>query len=395
MVGWDSASIGELCDVVNGGTPKTGVPEYWGGSHRWITPAEMGRRATPYIDRTERTITDRGLQNSSARQLPPYSVILSSRAPIGHLVINTVPMATNQGCKGLVPRNRIDHKFLYYFLGKNVDLLNDLGTGTTFKELSGGKLKEVRVPVPPVAEQRRIVATLDEAFEGIATAQANVEKNLHNARELFESYLQAVFIDCGPSWSSATIDQHIRFIDYRGRTPEKTSEGLRLITAKNVKKGFIQEEPMEYVSPDSYEAWMTRGIPRIGDVLFTTEAPLGNVAQLDTTDRVVFAQRIIIMQSDPAVLDSTFLKYMLLSAPVQAKIRAQATGATAQGIKASLLKQIEVAFPRNLAEQRAIIGRLDALADSADRLEDLYANRLKRLEELKKSLLHQAFIGAL
>src|SRR5437868_15361850 len=96
-------NIGELCEVVNGGTPKTGITEYWGGPHCWITPAEMGKRTSPYVGKTERTISDLGMQNSSARPLPKYSVILSSRAPIGHLVINTELMATNQGCKGLVP----------------------------------------------------------------------------------------------------------------------------------------------------------------------------------------------------------------------------------------------------------------------------------------------------
>ena len=75
--------------------------------------------------------------------LPPHSVILSSRAPIGHLVINTAPMATNQGCKGLIPGHEVDHKFLYYYLSSIVDLLNALGTGATFKELSGRRLKEV------------------------------------------------------------------------------------------------------------------------------------------------------------------------------------------------------------------------------------------------------------
>lgn len=192
-VGWEYRKLRDVCDVVNGGTPKTGVAEYWDGSHQWITPAEMGKRISPYIGETQRTITDKGLKNSSARLLPTHSVILSSRAPIGHLVINTELMATNQGCKGLIPGNPIDHKYLYYFLTNSVELLNDLGSGATFKELSGSKLKEVSVPVPPLPDQQRIVTILDEAFDGIATAKANAEKNLQNARALFESHLQSVF----------------------------------------------------------------------------------------------------------------------------------------------------------------------------------------------------------
>jgi len=132
--GWRKATIGEVCEVVNGGTPKTGVAANWGGAHMWITPAEMGGRSDPYVGETVRKLTGAGL--AAANLLPPHSVILSSRAPIGHLVINTVPMATNQGCKGLVPKSSLDHKYLFYYLESIVGLLNDLGTGATFKELS-------------------------------------------------------------------------------------------------------------------------------------------------------------------------------------------------------------------------------------------------------------------
>ncbi len=159
-------------------------------------------------------------------------------------------------------------------------------------------------------------------------------------------------------WQTKTLGEACRFIDYRGRTPEKTQSGLRLITAKNVKMGFLRREPLEFVAPESYDAWMTRGIPREGDVLFTTEAPLANVAQLDTNERVVFAQRIIILQPICKDLDRTFLKYLLLSDTMQDTIREKGTGATVQGIKASLLKEIEIRLPP-LAEQQRIVGLLD------------------------------------
>jgi type I restriction enzyme S subunit len=192
-----------------------------------------------------------------------------------------------------------------------------------------------------------------------------------------------------------TIGEQIRFIDYRGKTPEKTASGLRLITAKNVKMGYLQETPMEFVAPGSYDSWMTRGIPRFGDVLFTTEAPLANVAQLDTDEKVVFAQRIIIMQTDRSILDSTFLKYLLLSQPVQRRILTKGTGATVQGIKASLLRTIEISFPKTVTEQQQIVAKLDALRNETQRLESIYQQKLAALDELKKSLLHQAFTGQL
>ncbi len=393
--GWQTKKLGEVCEVMNGGTPNTGVSEYWNGNHLWITPAEMGKRLSPYVSDTERKITDVGLRDSSAQMLPPNSVILSSRAPIGHLVINTEPMATNQGCKGLIPGSHLQHKFLYFYLSSIVDLLNSLGTGATFKELSGGKLKEVSIPVPPLHKQRRIVGILDKAFEGIATAKVNAKKNLRNARALFESHLQSVFTQRGKGWVESTIGAEIRFIDYRGKTPVKTASGIRLITAKNVKMGYIQETPMEFIAAASYKGWMTRGLPQKGDVLFTTEAPLANVAQLDTDEKVAFAQRIIIMQPNAEKLDSTFLKYLLLSQPVQQRIRTKGTGATVQGIKASLLKTIEISFPKSLVEQGQIVTTLDGLSQETQRLASLCERRLAALEALKKSLLHQAFTGEL
>jgi type I restriction enzyme S subunit len=291
----------------------------------------------------------------------------------------------------------LDRTFLKYLLvsGSVQQRIHHKGTGATVKGIKASLLKNIEIGFPPLPEQQRIVGILDEAFDGIAGAKANAEKNLRNARALFESHLQAVFTQQGKGWVETTIGQHIRFIDYRGRTPKKTESGLRLITAKNVKMGYLQETPMEFVAPESYDGWMTRGIPWIGDVLFTTEAPLANVAQLDTDEKVVFAQRIIIMQPNASKLDNTFLKYLLLSQSVQERIRTKGTGATVQGIKARLLKTIEISFPSSLAQQQQIVAKLDSLRDETQRLESIYQQKLDALEALKQSLLYQAFNGEL
>ena len=111
-------------------------------------------------------------------------------------------------------------------------------------------------------------------------------------------------------------------IDYRGKTPRKTAVGVPLITAKIVKGGRI-EQPNEFIDPDEYESWMRRGTPQIGDVLLTTEAPLGEVAQL-TDDRIALAQRLILLRGRPELLDNTYLKYLLISEPIQSELRGRA-----------------------------------------------------------------------
>jgi type I restriction enzyme S subunit len=159
--------------------------------------------------------------------------------------------------------------------------------------------------------------------------------------------------------------------------------------------GYLQDAPTESVAPGSYDGWMTRGIPRRGDVLFTTEVPLANIAQLDTDDKVVFAQRIIIMQPDPAILDSTFLKFLLLSSPSQQRIHAKGTGATVNGIKASLLRTIDIYFPGSLLDQRKFVAAFDVIQEETQHLPSIYERKLAALGALEKSLLHHAFNGDL
>jgi len=149
--------LGEISEIVNGGTPDTKQAEYWGNDHLWITPKDMGQLKSIYVDDTERKITTEGLNNSSAKLLPVNSVILSSRAPIGHLAINTKPISTNQGCKGIIPSEELNSLYLYYFLRNSVEHLNELGSGTTFKELSGTKLAQVEIPMAPSNEQARFI----------------------------------------------------------------------------------------------------------------------------------------------------------------------------------------------------------------------------------------------
>ena len=287
--GWQSKTLGEVCEVVNGGTPKTGVAANWGGEHLWITPAEMGKRSSPYVNDTERKLTDLGLRDSSARLLPPFSVVLSSRAPIGHLVINTDPMATNQGCKGLVPGKLFDHKFLFYYLGSIVTLLNDLGTGATFKELSGGKLKQVALPMPPPPEQKRIVAILDEAFEGIAAAVANAEKNLANARELFGSALiTAIFkkdLD-QKNWDLTTVANvalpergSIRTGPFGSQLlhSEFVNEGIAVLGIDNAVENEFGWGKKRFITPEKFRQ-LSRYQVKPGDVLITIMGTCGRCA---------------------------------------------------------------------------------------------------------------------
>lgn len=173
--------------------------------------------------------------------------------------------------------------------------------------------------------------------------------------------------DIPSSWVWRGLADLALFIDYRGRTPTKMDKGVRLITAKNVKPGVINLFPEEFLSEEEYASWMTRGLPREGDVLFTTEAPMGNAAVVSITEKFALAQRVINFQLYGAV-DPQFLVLQLLSQPFFNILNKAATGLTVKGIKAAKLKRLPIAIPP-LAEQRRIVARVHKLVALCDELE--------------------------
>jgi type I restriction enzyme S subunit len=396
--GWKSETVGELCDVVNGGTPKTGVTKYWDGEHQWITPAEMGKRATPFIAETARKLTDAGLANSSAQLLPPYSVILSSRAPIGHLVINTEPMATNQGCKGLIPRSQLNYKFLYYYLSSIVELLNSLGTGATFKELSGGKLKEVTIPVPPLPEQRRIVSILDEAFAGLANAKANAEKNLQNARALFESHLQSVFTQRGPGWVETTLSRATDgiFTGPFGSLLHKSDyipDGIPLVNPAHITEVGIEPDLRKTVS-EATALRLKNYIMREGDIVIGRRGEMGRCALVTEVEDGWLCGTGSFFIKPSSRCDTRYLVRFLRSDSCKARLEKIAGGAVMPNLSNTDLGNLTFDLPP-LDRQKSIIEEIDSLHEETQRLARLYERKLKALEALKKSLLHQAFSGDL
>ncbi len=156
---WTYKKLGEVATVVGGSTPKSNIEEYWGGTHYWVTPADLD--GNKYQGATPRTITDLAVQKTNLQLLPIGTVLLSSRAPIGKVAITTVPMYCNQGFKNIVCSHLLINEFVYWYLLGKVDYLNSLGRGATFKEISKRATEQIPIPVPPIGEQERIVAELD------------------------------------------------------------------------------------------------------------------------------------------------------------------------------------------------------------------------------------------
>lgn len=389
---WESRPIGEVFRVVNGGTPKTGVSEYWDGTHKWITPAEMGNLPSPYLTTSRRTLTDEGLR-VGAELVPPQTIILSSRAPIGHLVINEVPMAFNQGCKGLIPSPGISSKFAYYFLLAHVPLLESLGTGATFKELSSGKLKEVLFSYPPLPEQHRIVDILDEAFDCAATAKANTEKNLQNVRAIFESHLQSVFTQRGDGWVDTQLEEV--GTTQTGTTPKTSERSNYGNFMPFVKPGDFQVDgSIDYEGDGLSEigASANRKVPAGSVLMVCIGATIGKCGYSDRA--VTTNQQINAFTPNPGV-NHKFIYYQMNTEDFQRRVIHASGQATLPIINKSKWSALTVVLPPTLAEQVRLANEFDLLRDQTQHLKAVYQQKLNALDELKKSLLYQAFAGLL
>jgi type I restriction enzyme S subunit len=185
MTNWKCYKVSEFAEVIGGGTPKTGVAEYWNGDIPWITPKDLSSHKARYIAKGERNISQEGLKNSGAQTVPPNTVLLTSRAPVGYLAIAKNELTTNQGFRSLVARKGFSPEFVYYLLLNNIDYLKQHASGSTFQELSGGTLKNLEFQIPDYATQLEIAKILGDL-------DAKIELNQQMNKTL-EAMAQALF----------------------------------------------------------------------------------------------------------------------------------------------------------------------------------------------------------
>nr|WP_202631313.1 restriction endonuclease subunit S [Pantoea ananatis] len=403
--GWQETEIGDIASIISGGTPKSGVAENFappGEGIAWLTPADLSGYKDKYISHGARDLTTVGYSSCSAKLMPKGTILFSSRAPIGYVAIAANEIATNQGFKSFVFTSDIFPDYAFYYLRNIKHIAEEMGTGTTFKEISGSSAKRLPFVIPPIAEQKVIAGKLDMVLAQVGSIKARL-KQIPKILKLFRQALIAAAVNgkLTQEWrnneqylcNSVELGELARFIDYRGKTPVKTNAGVPLITAKNIRQGYISREPREYISEGDYESWMTRGFPKVGDVLITTEAPMGNIAIIDIVERFALAQRAICLQFKDSV-NSTFACIYMQSDFFQHKLNENCTGSTVKGIKASLLKKIEINYPP-LPEQQEIVRRVEQLFSYAATIEKQVNNALTRVNNLTQSITSKAFRGEL
>ena len=325
----------------------------------YVTVRELnGLKGVKEYEKTDK-INDEAIQIINNRaNIEKGDILFSNTGTVGKLaLVNETPTnwGVNEGIYIIKPiEEKILSRYLYYYLDSS-HAYKDYSskfTGSTLKHVTQKALASLIVAVPPLEVQCEIVHILDDFT--LLSALLSAELKARQKQYEYYNYNLLKFENI-PYY---TLEELCDIVDYRGKTPKKTNEGIFLVTAKNIRKGYIDyEKSQEFISEQDYAEVMRRGMPKVGDVLITTEAPCGNVAQVDD-ENIALAQRVIKYRPKDNRLDSTFLKYILLGEEFQTKLNGKATGGTVKGIKGSILHKLTIPLP-SIEEQRKIVKILD------------------------------------
>jgi type I restriction enzyme S subunit len=292
------------------------------------------------------------------------------------------------------PDATVSNEWLYYFLSRETfrgEGAARMSGAVGHKRVSKEFIEGYPIPVPPLAEQQRIVGLLDEAFAGLATAKAHAEQNLHNARALFESHLQSVLRS--KTWKWKTLGDLCEDVEYGSSAKSKSDGGVPVLRMGNIQGGRFDWENLVYTDN---KAEIEKYLLKHNDVLFNrTNSPelVGKTAIYKSEKPAIFAGYLIRIHRKEELLDADFLNYFLNSQIASDYGKTVVISSVNQAnINGTKLKSYPIPAPP-LAEQKAIVAKLDYLHKQTQRLARLYERKLAALEELKKSLLHQAFAG--
>ncbi|WP_314823388.1 restriction endonuclease subunit S [Corynebacterium matruchotii] len=381
---WPMVKLGEVARVVAGGTPKTSVLEYWDGDIPWVTPKDLALSESLWINAGERFITDYGLAKSAAALLPRGTVLWSSRAPIGLVAIANNQIATNQGFKSFVPGGELDSEYLAYFLIHQRPILEMMGVGATFKEVSAKRAAEIMVPLPPLGEQKRIAEILGR----VAEAEQHVQDTLELLDEVAKS---SFYTFCG-------IPDHFErrkkigeiAIVATGNTPPRkdpSNYGSYIEWIKSDNLGSIFPTPAsEFLS----EEGLKRGrVAAPGSLLMTCIAgSIKSIGKCSVVNRkVAFNQQINSIK--PVNNEDLYYLYLLFYvAPYL--VQRRSTGGLKGIVKKSSLEMCEIPWP-----ERKVRQMIGTFCQEWINCHLLVMRKLSLLQELQKSLATRAFAGLL
>ena len=438
--GWADVEIGEIAEVVAGGTPKANDSSNFeapGAGIAWLTPADLSGYKAKEISHGSRDLSQKGYESCSAKLMPKGSLLFSSRAPIGYVALAANEISTNQGFKSFVFPEEIDPSYAFYYLKSIRQLADSLGTGTTFKELSGTTAKTLPFRMAPENEQTRIAQKLDELLAQVDTLKARIDAIPALLKRFRQSVLAAAVSgrlteewreenpgDLGvvlnpkakalgmeelaaaeellteplPTfWKKYALEQLVepdRGIPYGiVQTGSAVEKGIPTVRCGDVKNLFIDTSGLKIVSAEiehEYKRTRLKG----GEVLLAIRGSVGNVGVAPESLRDCnISREVAMIPTLPSVVP--FYLVCLLQSPLgQRLLVGKVRGVAQKGINLADVRRLPVALPP-YEEQTEILRRVEQLFAFADQLETKVASAKSRIDHLTQSILAKAFRGEL
>ena len=373
--GWETRNLGDLCRIRTGKKDvNEGNPD---GEFPFFTCA------------AEHTFSDNYSFDTEA-------LLIAGNGDVGKVSYYSGKFEAYQRTYVLSDFTEVSPRFLYLILdGKLKDTVSKQKLGNTMPYIKVGMLTDFQLPVPPLAEQQRIVGLLDEAFEGLATAKANAEKNLQNARALFESHLQSVFTQRGPGWVDrqlASLCHEITVGHVGSMKTEYKESGIPFLRSQNIRPFEVSMENAMFID-EAFHRALKKSQLRPGDLAIVRTGYPGTAAVIPPELPDSNCSDLVIVRPSKEV-NPHFLAAFFNSAFGKQLVLGKIVGAAQKHFNITAAKEVMLHVPP-IPEQRTIIAMVDDLREETQRLAAIYSRKLALLTALQKSLLHQAFTGAL
>lgn len=393
---WIHRPLGDVCKVVGGGTPSKREPDLYKGVIPWATVRDMRHEI---LSETQFSITHEAIKSSTTNVIPGGNVVIATRVGLGKVCLLQQDTAINQDLRGIIPKSdNLDVRYLFRWFQSIADDIEAEGTGATVKGVKLTFVKGLNLPIPSLSEQKSIVKILDDAFLGIDAAIANTEKNLANAKELFESYLNGLISPTTSLWERGPL---IAFVDSVSTGPfgsllhksDYVTDGVPLVNPINIVGTEIKPNTKKMIS-ESTKTKLTNYLLKHGDLVIARRGEIGRCAVVTEAQDgwVCGTGCFFIRPSNKA--NSQFLAHLLRSIAYRDQLEKRCSGATMLNLSNKALATLPISLPK-VSDQQRINEQIDDLSLRCNEIKSLYQDKIRALNELKQSLLQKAFSGEL
>ena len=365
--GWIKTKLENICIIIGGGTPSRQKIEYFNGDIIWLTPTEIPKYQIIRINDSREKITELGLKKSSAKIIPINSVLLTSRASIGYVAIAGTEVTTNQGFASFVCNKTTSSYFLAYWLFGNKNLLESKATGTTFKEISKSKLRELEFKLPPLNEQKRIVSKIESILVQIDAGREKLESVKVLLKQAKQSISKLELLKLTKKCNLQSLENICtKITDGSHNSPSNSLAGeVPYVTVKNIRPKKLDFTNITYITKKDHKEIFARCNPEKGDVLYTKDGTVGYAVVNEYDFEFSLLSSVALLKPDHKIVDSYYLENILNNSIMYNSVIKKMSGTALRRIILKRIKEIQIPIPP-LSEQKRIVSKIESIFGRID-----------------------------